>query len=55
MTSSRPSSPAAALGSGQSLTHVHRTFHFQGERAELDALARKLLGVSLDAIESSLP
>ena len=48
------SSPAAALGPGQSLTHVHRTFHFQAERAELDALARKLLGVSLGAIESSL-
>ena len=48
------SSPAAALGPGQSLTHVHRTFHFQGERADLDALARKLLGVSLEAIESAL-
>ena len=34
------SSPAAALGPGGSLTHVHRTFHFQGERAVLDALAR---------------
>ena len=48
------SSPAAALEPGQSLTHVHRTFHFQGDRAALDALARQLLGVSLDAIESSL-
>jgi hypothetical protein len=48
------SSPAAALGPGKRLTHVHRTFHFQGERADLDALARELLGVSLDAIESSL-
>jgi hypothetical protein len=48
------SSPAAALEPAGSLTHVHRTFHFQGERANLDALARKLLGVSLEAIESSL-
>ena len=48
------SSPAAALGPGASLTHVHRTFHLQGERADLDTLARQLLGVSLDAIEGSL-
>ena len=49
------SSPAAELAPGASLTHVHRTFHFQGGPAELDALARAILGVSLDAIESSLP
>jgi hypothetical protein len=49
------SSPAAALAPGERLRHVHRTFHFQGERAELDALARALLGVSLDAIEGALP
>jgi hypothetical protein len=48
------SSPAAALAPGASLSHVHRTFHVQGPRADLDALARKLLGVSLEAIESSL-
>jgi hypothetical protein len=49
------SSPAAALGPGAGLTHVHRTFHFQGERADLDALARKLLGVSLETIEAFSP
>jgi hypothetical protein len=48
------SSPAAALEAGGSLNHVHRTFHFQGERADLDALAQKLLGVSLEDVESSL-
>jgi hypothetical protein len=49
------SSPAAALGRGGSLTHVHRTFHFQGERAGLDALARALLGASLESIEAFSP
>jgi hypothetical protein len=49
------SSPAAALGPGESLRHVHRTFHFQGPRPELDALARRLLGAPLDAIEQALP
>ena len=48
------SSPAAALAPGASLSHVHRTFHLQGERSELDALARQLLGVSLEAIEKAL-
>jgi hypothetical protein len=41
------SSPAAALAPGESLTHVHQTYHFSGPRAELDALARHVLGVSL--------
>jgi hypothetical protein len=49
------SSPAAALKSGGSLAHVHRTFHFQGERAGLDALARALLGTSLDEVEAFSP
>ena len=48
------SSPAAALAPGASLTHVHRTFHVQGERTQLDELARRLLGVSLETIETSL-
>ncbi len=42
------SSPAAALAPGESLTHVHQTYHFRGPRADLDALARHVLGVSLD-------
>ena len=42
------SSPAAALGPGEKLTHVHQTFHFVGPRDALDAIARKALGVSLD-------
>jgi hypothetical protein len=42
------SSPAAALGPGEKLTHVHQTFHFVGPREALDAIARKVLGVSLD-------
>jgi len=44
------SSPAAALKPGQSLTHVHRTLHFVGARAELDPLAKASLGVSLDRV-----
>jgi hypothetical protein len=40
------SSPAAALAPGQSLVHTHRTFHFVGDRAALDALATKAIGVS---------
>lgn len=40
-------SPGAALAPGQSLRHVHRTFHFVAERASLDVIARAVLGVSL--------
>jgi hypothetical protein len=41
------SSPAAALEPGAAVRHVHATFHFVGDKAELDAIARKVLGVSL--------
>lgn len=47
------SSPAAALAPGESLEHVHRTFHLTGDRAALDAIARAHLGVGLDAIEGA--
>ena len=40
------SSAAAALAPGESLTHVHQTFHFQGPEAELDSIAQKTLNVS---------
>jgi Family of unknown function (DUF6786) len=48
------SSPAAALPAGGSLVHRHRTIHVTGDRAALDTIARKALGVSLDAITSAL-
>jgi hypothetical protein len=41
------SSPAAALGPGAKLTHVHQTFHLTGRREELDAISRKVLGIAL--------
>jgi hypothetical protein len=49
------SSPAAALGPGQSLEHVHRTIHLRGEEQDLDAIARKTLGVGLKEIMAALP
>jgi hypothetical protein len=47
------SSPAAALAPGESLEHVHATLHVVGtaaSRGALDALARKVLGVSLASL-----
>jgi hypothetical protein len=49
------SSPAAALAPGQSITHVHRTIHLQGEEKDLEVIARKTLGVGLDQIKTALP
>jgi hypothetical protein len=45
------SSCAAELAAGEELTHVHRTFHFTGERSKLNVLARGLLGIDLDTVE----
>jgi hypothetical protein len=47
------SSPAAELKPGESLTHVQRTFHLQGSPADLDPIARKLLGASIETIRSA--
>jgi hypothetical protein len=44
------SSPAAALAPGESIEHVHATLHVVGTAASLDALARKVLGVSLTSL-----
>src|SRR6185503_13651748 len=48
------SSPALALAPGKSAKHIHRTIHLQGNETDLDVVARKALGVSLDEIKSAL-
>ena len=48
------SSPALPLTSGASGTHIQTTFHFEGDLKQLDAIARKTLGVSLAEIEAGL-
>lgn len=48
------SSPAAALKPGESITHIHRTFHFHGDEAVLGDVSAKALGVSLNEIERAL-
>jgi hypothetical protein len=45
------SSPAAALTPGAKLTHVHRTIHLSGARADIDSVAQRLLGANLQQIE----
>jgi hypothetical protein len=47
------SSPATALGPGQSGEHVHRTLHFVGAPEDLDAVARASLGVGIADITSA--
>jgi hypothetical protein len=48
------SSPAASLKPGASITHWHRTFHLQGPEADLDPIARAILGVSIDEMKLAL-
>ncbi|MHC5003136.1 MAG: DUF6786 family protein [Planctomycetota bacterium] len=47
------SSPAAALAPGASLTHVHRTFHFEGDVTALDDIARAVLRIDLDTVRNA--
>jgi hypothetical protein len=47
------SSPAAALKPGETLVHTHRTMHFVGVSVTLDQIAKKTLGVGVDAIRGA--
>ena len=49
------SSPAKELKAGESMNHVHRTIHLQGDEDALDKVARAVLGVSLEQIRTALP
>ncbi len=49
------SSAAVELKKGESLRHVHRTFHVTGNRQQIDGIARTVLGVGLDQITCALP
>ena len=46
-------SPAAFLKPGQSLTHQHSVFHFTGDTAALNQIAKKVLGSSLASIQTA--
>jgi predicted GH43/DUF377 family glycosyl hydrolase len=46
------SSPAAALGPGETMRHVQRTMHFQGEESDLNVISEKLFGVSVEEIQT---
>jgi hypothetical protein len=48
------SSPGAQLSPNQNLTHIHRTIHLIGDKASLNALSKKIFGVSLAEIQSGL-
>ena len=47
------SSPAAALKPGEKLTHTQYTIHLTGDKARLNDVAVKVLGVSLEQIEGA--
>jgi len=47
------SSMAAALGPGEKISHIHRTIHLQGSQADLDPIAKAVLGVTIDEIKTA--
>ena len=48
-------SSAAVLKPGETISHVHRTYHLQGTDADLDPIAKATLGVTIAEIKSMLP
>ncbi len=47
------SSPAASLKPSESISHIHRTFHFQGSEKDLDTIARATLDMGLEDIKNA--
>ena len=47
------SSPAAALKPGETISHIHRTYHLQGTEADLDPIAKATLGVTIAEIKAA--
>ncbi len=47
-------SPAFEMKTGQSLTHQHRTVHIQADMKTLNALAKEVLGVDLEAVRNEM-
>ena len=47
------SSPAAALKPGETISHIHRTYHLQGPEADLDDIAEATLTVTIAEIKSA--
>jgi hypothetical protein len=48
------SSPAAALQPREQIEHVHRTFHLVGPQSALDAVSKRVLGLSLNEVKKAL-
>jgi hypothetical protein len=48
------SSPAVELETGKSVSHVHRTFHLQGDEKTLDTIATAVLSVGIDQVKDAL-
>ncbi|HEY8782346.1 MAG TPA: DUF6786 family protein [Mucilaginibacter sp.] len=46
-------SPAAFLKPNEALTHKHSVFHFTGDKSELNQIALKTLGISLQDIQAA--
>ena len=44
------SSPGAAIGPGESLTHTQSTIHIQGERELLSEISTQIFGVDLNIV-----
>jgi len=47
------SSPAAALASGESISHIQTTIHLTGDRKLLNKISVNILGVSIEEIEKA--
>ena len=48
------SSPAKALKVGESMSHIHETYHFEGSQEDLSRISMDVFGVALETVEKAL-
>lgn len=47
------SSSVRPLKKGESIIHHHRTYHFEGDKAAMSQISKKILGIDLDRLEKA--
>jgi len=47
------SSPAKALKVGESMSHTHETYHFEGSKEDLNRISVDVFGVALETVEKA--
>ncbi len=46
------SSSSKELQVGESMRHIHKTYHFEGKQEDLNLIAKRVLGIDLSEVKT---